>query len=159
MPLDMAQTWRNKACNLHVVCITGMFHRPSVEHKLTHHGTAVNVPRECSTNRQYISAWLIISSLVMYHHTHRMIQTDALNGRMASRMAKRTRTHEQCSHEQHGGAGAATGDDDHTAIHKQARQKMPKGGRPTIGELRWISALVGCVTKLLTCGIVCVVLR
>ena len=73
MPLDMARTWRNKALNLHVVCITGMFHRHSVEHKSTHHGTAVDVPRECSTSRQYISAWLIISNLVMYHTAHRMI--------------------------------------------------------------------------------------
>jgi hypothetical protein len=28
-----------------------------------------------------------------------------------------------------GGAGVATGDDRNTAIHKQARQKMPKWGK------------------------------
>ncbi len=52
---------------------------------------------------------------------------------MASHMAKRTRTHEQCSHEQHedgtGGEGVATGDDCNTDIGKSARQKMPKGGK------------------------------
>lgn len=46
-----------------------------------------------------------------------------------ARMAIRTRTHEQCSHKQHGGAGGDTGDDRHTAIHKSARQKMPKWGK------------------------------
>ena len=77
MPQDTARTWRNKALNLYLVCIAGMFHKGSVEHKLTHHGTAVDVPRKCSTSRQYISAWVIISNLVMYHRAHRMIQTDA----------------------------------------------------------------------------------
>lgn len=43
-------------------------------------------------------------------------------------MAKRTRTHEHCTHEQHGGEGVATGDDRHTAIVKPAPQKMAKGG-------------------------------
>ena len=28
-----------------------MFHKVSVEHKSTHHGTATNVPRECSTEQ------------------------------------------------------------------------------------------------------------
>lgn len=32
-----------------------------------------------------------------------------------------------------GGEGVATGGDDYTAIHKSARQKMPKGGYPLLG--------------------------
>ena len=69
-----------------MVCIAEMLHKGSVEHKSTHHGTAVNVPRKCSTSRQYITAWLIITSMVMYHTAKRMIQTNASIERMASRM-------------------------------------------------------------------------
>jgi hypothetical protein len=56
MPQDTAQTWRNKAQNLDVVCIKAMFHRHSVEHKSTHHGTAVNVPRNVPLAAMYSTA-------------------------------------------------------------------------------------------------------
>jgi hypothetical protein len=34
-----------------MVRIKAMFHKVSVEHKSTRHGTATNVPRECSTEQ------------------------------------------------------------------------------------------------------------
>ena len=61
--------------------------------------------------------------------THRMIQTSALNERMIRHTWPcEQRTDEHVHMNSTGGAGVATGDDRYAAIHKQARQKMPKGG-------------------------------
>ena len=116
---------------LHVVCITGMFHRHSVERKLMHHGTAVDVPRKCSTEPAIISALLRYRHGIAHSQAHdsneRLKRTHGIthghmnSARMNSVHMNSTRTAR--------GEGVATGDDDHTAIHKQARQKMPKGGK------------------------------
>lgn len=59
MPLDTAQIQTNNGANQHMVCINGMFHKGSVEHKLTAHDTATNVPRECSTALMITHALMI----------------------------------------------------------------------------------------------------